>query len=327
MRARFDQVADQGGQLLQLAAYVAEQSLVVGRIEAPAAGSAGLGEQVEVGAQAGQRRTQLVAGVRDQLPLPLPRVLERPQHRVEAGGEPGELVTAGHRYRAQILGGGDVLGGRGQPFDRAQAGPRDRETGCGCDRDTSDPDHQHHDRDPGQFVIGLRCRLGEHQRAAGAVGDRHRDDAVTHPVRRRRPHRLGGVPGGHLRLGLAVRRLLAADDDRSPVGRDEREPHIGTERQQCRGDALGELRLLHRLGQPGPGGLDRASPQVGVEVVVDLVPHRQIGGGAGERDGQAHRGRYQQGDPCAQTPAGQGFPHSGACPRTGVGHGGVSRRL
>ena len=63
------QVADQRGQLVHLGAYVVQQLLPV--LGAQAAALVRLGEQVEVGPDARQRRPQLVPGVADQPPLPV----------------------------------------------------------------------------------------------------------------------------------------------------------------------------------------------------------------------------------------------------------------
>ena len=54
----------------------------------------GAGEDLDVRAQAGQRRAQLVRGVGDEAALAPRRVLERGEHGVEAGGQAPELVGA-----------------------------------------------------------------------------------------------------------------------------------------------------------------------------------------------------------------------------------------
>ena len=70
------------------------------RVEARAVGLVGLGEQVDVGAQRGQRCTQLVAGVGDQAALALAGGVEGGQHLVERGRQPGDLVVALDRAAA-----------------------------------------------------------------------------------------------------------------------------------------------------------------------------------------------------------------------------------
>ena len=51
-------------------------------------------DRLDVRPQAGDRGSQLVAGVGDEMALRLDRALERVQRRIEAPGEPGELVVA-----------------------------------------------------------------------------------------------------------------------------------------------------------------------------------------------------------------------------------------
>ena len=117
---QLDEVADQRGHLLDLGADVVQQLGARPRA-ASRRRAVGLGEQVEVGAQRGQRGAQLVAGVGDQLALPVARRGERGEHRVERRGQPGDLVVALDRDRVQPLGAGDVLGRGGEPAHRAQA--------------------------------------------------------------------------------------------------------------------------------------------------------------------------------------------------------------
>ena len=85
-----DQLGDQRRHLRQLLGDVAQQCL-------PVRGGHGLvaREHLDVRAQAGQRRAQLVRRVGDELPLRPRRVLERAEHRVERRREPRELVGAG----------------------------------------------------------------------------------------------------------------------------------------------------------------------------------------------------------------------------------------
>ena len=75
------EVADQRGQLVDLEPHVVQQ--LGARLGRQPAALVGLGQQVEVGAQRGQRGAQLVAGVGDQLALPVARGGQRGEHRVE----------------------------------------------------------------------------------------------------------------------------------------------------------------------------------------------------------------------------------------------------
>ena len=90
-----DHLAHQVGELVELEAGLGDElrPLVGGeRGRVP--------EEVDVGAHRGERRAQLVAGVDDQPLLLLARRVERHEHRVEARGQPPDLVVALHRDRA-----------------------------------------------------------------------------------------------------------------------------------------------------------------------------------------------------------------------------------
>ena len=97
-----DQVADERAQLLALLDDVGEQPLAVLVVEL------GAGQQhLDVGAQAGHRRAQLVRGVGDELALGAhrfvergARVLEALEHRVEAGRQLADLVVGVDREAA-----------------------------------------------------------------------------------------------------------------------------------------------------------------------------------------------------------------------------------
>ena len=114
---QLDQVADQGAQLLDLGADVVEQ--LEARLGRQRRVALGLAEQVEVGAQRGERRAQLVAGVGHQPALPVARRGEREQHLVERRGQAGDLVVALDPQRRQVLGAGDALDRGGEAAYRA----------------------------------------------------------------------------------------------------------------------------------------------------------------------------------------------------------------
>ena len=117
-----DQVADEVGQLLELVDDVGEQraAVLVGE-------QVGVDEDLDVGAEAGERRAELVGGVGDELALGVHRSLERREHLVEAGGEGGELVVAvGVDPPAQVAGRGHLLGGPAEALDGRHRGPGDQ---------------------------------------------------------------------------------------------------------------------------------------------------------------------------------------------------------
>ena len=124
-----DQVVDEQRQLLDLLDDVAEQLLALGGVHV-----VGLLEDLDVGAQARDRRAQLVRGVGDELALGVHggverahRALERVEHRVEADREAPDLVGAvGRDASREVLGARDVLGGARQAPDGRDDGARDQ---------------------------------------------------------------------------------------------------------------------------------------------------------------------------------------------------------
>ena len=92
----FDQVVHQQRQLLDLLDHVAQQPPALAGVHV-----SGLLQDLDVRAQAGDGRAQLVRGVGDELALRVNggverahRVLERVEHRVEARRQPPDLVLA-----------------------------------------------------------------------------------------------------------------------------------------------------------------------------------------------------------------------------------------
>ena len=91
-------------------------------------------EHLEVGAQRGERRAQLVRGVGHEPALRALGRLERLEHRVERAREPRQLVVAGVLDPArEVARARDVLGGVGQlghgPDRRARGQPREHQRG------------------------------------------------------------------------------------------------------------------------------------------------------------------------------------------------------
>ena len=91
---QLDELVDQGGQLAALAVEVVEQ-LAARR---PAARLLDAAQHRDVGAQAGQRRAQLVAGVLHQLLLVVAAAGQRAEHPVERRAQPAGLVGAVDRH-------------------------------------------------------------------------------------------------------------------------------------------------------------------------------------------------------------------------------------
>ena len=222
----------------------------------PGGQALGLLEHLHVGAQAGDRRAQLVAGVRHQLALRLHRALERVEGGVEAAREAGELVPAHdlHALRGVRVG-GQLLGARGEARDRRErrAGHERAERGAeGHARRAHDQQHEH-DRSAG----------GRPRRAAAPPGSRRRRQPR---VRTRRwvpstvvstrslpgplARDLAGArpsPAAPARPEPAARALRAAPAARSPRGPRRARPAPESAARRARPAA--------RSGAPGtPGG-------------------------------------------------------------------------
>ena len=102
------------------------------------------------------------------------------EHLVERRGQPGDLVVALDRQRAQVLGAGDLLDRGGQPAHRAQAVAGDRPAGHAGRDHAGEAEEEHHDpelaraRPPGRRATGRapscwplsRCTATTRQRVA-----------------------------------------------------------------------------------------------------------------------------------------------------------------
>jgi hypothetical protein len=146
-----DQLRDQRRHLAELLDHVAEKPLpLLGRKRAFA------GEHLDVRAQAGERRAQLVRRVRHELALGATRLLERAKHRVEARREPSELVLApGLDPLRKVAGLRHVLRGVSQAPHRSQRRLRNGEPEPGRNRDTAEGDQDQEDRHAVQRVVHL----------------------------------------------------------------------------------------------------------------------------------------------------------------------------
>ncbi len=281
------------GHLADLRLYVVQQLLARGGRERRRA--VGLGEQVEVGPQRGQRRAQLVAGVGDELALACLRGGERGQHRVERDREPGHLVGALDGDGLESLGAGDVLDGRGQPAHRPQPVAGHRPARQPRRDHPGQAEEQHHQAEAVEHLVGGLQRLGEDQRLAALRV--HRDHAVPLPVDAHGPRRpvvlaqrdpeLGGGDGGC--------RALAATADGLLVGVEEHDLDVGGAQHPGR-----DLLAGQSVEGVGVGGQDGPAVQRGVQGVHRLHPHRGVRRERhrGHRDAHGHRG--EQGDAAGQ---------------------------
>ena len=179
-----DQVVHQQRELLDLLDHVAEQPAMFLRVHVLAL----LLQDLDVRAQAGHRRAQLVRGVGHELALRVHgrverahRALERVEHGVEAAGQPPELVFAGGLDApAEVPGQGDVLGGLGEALQRLHGRARHQAPEQGRERDAAD-DQQHQDQaQAAEQAVHFGERLGELHGASRAerLGEDAQMDAV-----------------------------------------------------------------------------------------------------------------------------------------------------
>ena len=198
-----DQVGDEHPQLGRLLLDVGQQPrALVGRQ------GVGLRQHLDVRAQAGDRRAQLVRGVGDELALGGDRALERVEHGVEVLRELADLVVGGDLDPApEVLGGGDVAGGLGDRGDRRDDVARDEPPERDRERDAAEADEREHEPQPREHGVGGL------QRAARA-GPRGRRPSGTVSTRTWLPP--------HARVGEVLRRDAGRDLTRALLDRQRR---------------------------------------------------------------------------------------------------------
>ena len=181
-----DELGDEHGHLLELLGDVAQQALALSgrQLLVPR-------EHLDVGAQARQRRAQLVRGVGDELSLRLRRRLERREHRVEGRGEARELVAPvlldSPREVARLR---HLLSGVGETAHRREHRARDDDAKRGGDGHADERDEEQPVADPRERAVHLV--------------ERSRDLQCVPPLERRRQH-------PHVRpldMGIGEERLL-----------------------------------------------------------------------------------------------------------------------
>ena len=157
---------DEPTHLTELTDEVTEQRLAGGRREIVPAR-----EHLDVRPDARKRRAELVRGVGDELSLLLLRLVERGEHRVEAGAEPGELVAAfeadAMREVARL---GDRLRLARQPPHRAHRRLRDERAEGGSRGDSSERDEHEGQADPVEQPVHLLERPDQLERVPLADG-------------------------------------------------------------------------------------------------------------------------------------------------------------
>ena len=299
---QLDQVADQRGQLLDLGAHVVEQ-LGAGLRRQPRRRLVGLGEQVEVGAQRGERGAQLVAGVGDQLALPVARGGQRGEHLVERRGQPGDLVVALDRQR--------VAGPRcGRSRSTAAVS---RRTGRRPLRATAQPampaaitparpKRSITDAELAEHVLLRLERLREHQRLRRCRrwARRRRGSASPSAVTvrttgsslARGDRDLGIAEVDAARSSVAARRTL-------PLGGDEGDPDVRGPEQPTTGVRSWSRRRARRTRRPSSARSSSDSSSVDCSCIRTVTYAPSATNATASADGD----RGQQGDPAGQRPA------------------------
>jgi hypothetical protein len=252
-----DDVVDDGCEVLQLHPDVGDQQSSFGWV-----GQAAAREQVDVGANAGQWRPELVRGIGDELPLFGDRTLQRAEHLVEPRGKTPDLVlcTGLLDPKGQIAGLAHALGGVGQAGDRRRSRAGDRHTEPDRERHAGgDQDHQHHESP--QRVVDLAQRTRQQNREP--LSDRGEQDPVVDAVC----------------IDVAKRRLVPevapdGDPERGPVGRTD---HLAVggddlehERRPARFDAKARL-----IGSDGSAILSRKGNRASNELSTWALSSRR----------------------------------------------------
>src|SRR6266550_3877146 len=281
-----DKVADESGEALDLAHQIAE--------ELPAL------EELEVRAQAGERRPQLMGRVGHQLTLRAERRLELTEHRVEARAEAAELVaTVRGDTTRQVTRLRHLLDGRGEtlhrcyrsaPDERAESG---REEDRACRKgDEEEPRLSEGRIDPGSGWAEVLDNLDR----ASALD---RNDVDREP-------RVLRIGGREERTALSARDVFDLLDDKSGV----RGIEVGPEDRAGCGDDLcvhvrssgHELRLRTEAPPPITGPWTtacrvlRGHYQVCFDLMHQLVLHHEVHRNGcpdrGDRDSGSREDRY-----------------------------------
>ena len=185
-------------------------------------------QQLDVRAVRGQRRPQLVRGVRDQLLLSLLRLVEGCEHRVEVGCEACQLVPAAHRDPpVEVTRRAHLAHRPGERTHRAQHRIRGQSSEQGRRERPAERQAEQQPADAGD----RRVRLGQRaQRSAPArrskTGSRIVYSRIATPadanvpeVRGRQPtrHRSVAAEQGHEPRQPSIRRGAEARDDLEEV--------------------------------------------------------------------------------------------------------------
>jgi hypothetical protein len=253
-----------------------------------------LGEVLDPQAQRGERVAELVAGVRDERPLPLQHVVDGLDHLVERGAEPAQLGRSlVDRYPHRVVAGRQVMRGRVEDGDRPQRPaaehPRRRHARRERDQPATEQDEP---SDANRARLPL-YRRNRHDRTEdlAAAADRHRHHGrVAAP----RPDgaRVTRRPPGQREVDLAVH-LLVGERERGAGADDQLSTLVD---HGCRDAVHLVVAGEFEPQRVGVNGAQRGLGERGVAGGVgEPVGDEPLGGAARVRDGERHlqRDKYQ----------------------------------
>ena len=159
---QLDQLVDEVGQLAALDLDVAQHDLPL--LDRQVGGPL---QVLDVGAQRGERRPQLVAGVGDEALLLIAGRGERGDHGAQALGQAADLARAVRRQRRrQVVRGRDVLGRVTEPAHRAHDAPGQEPSQSGRADHTGEGEQDQPQLQPVQRGLRLRQVPGDLERRA-----------------------------------------------------------------------------------------------------------------------------------------------------------------
>ena len=265
-----DDVRDECRELLELVAGRRERHVTICRREIGVQR-----EQIDVRADGGDGRAELVGGIGDQRSLRLLASLECGEHRVEPAREPADLVRAVATHPArEITRLGDLLGGVREPHQRADRRAAHEEPEQACEEDTTDADGE-------QRISGLRQRFIDLVTRASnldrdAVADRDREHPQVDAVDRRVLSHLGrlSVRNRECRVRDGELLLRVGRPDRSSVREEQLGRPLGATEPRCR-PRVGVTAPPRSPGPSGRGATGRGSTRGGRERARTTPPRRR----------------------------------------------------
>ena len=293
-----DEVGDEVAELLGLLDDVVEQRAAVGL-----AHRRRVAQDLDVRAQRGHRRAQLVRGVGHELALLGLRGLQAREHPVEARGHAPDLVVAVRvDAPAQVAGRLDVLGRLGQLGHRGDDAAREEPAHAGRERGADGHQRDEHAPQALQHAVGVLERARHLHGADGPErGGQHAQVKAVDAVI------------GEAAAGVAVGRREGLPRHRAAPGRPRGRAgsrcrwgaRAGRSRRARRGWAAASARPGARAAAPAGARREalvegRVAAQGVVDLAALLAAHRRVGDERREHERDAHDERRHQREPRAQ---------------------------